>query len=237
MLWYKAWLETRARFIASLCGMVALPSYFMYNDTRGVGKTAGVDWYYGSLHTGHSMIAVMWVVAVMFLMMGGLLREKAVGTAGFTLSLPVSRMHLMEVRILFGLCQAIALAVIPWGAMFLVSTVMGKATSFYQAGFHLVLLSGGLVFFAFALLVSSVVEGEYTAPAVSFGILFADAIVLGDKPFRVLSPLTFLMGSEIFDRRTKLLTGPIPWIHVTVSILFAAVLTAMAIAVIRRREF
>ena len=123
MLWYKAWLETRARFLISLIGMVALASYYLYNESCGVGTNTGVDWYYRALHTGHCMIAVMWVAAVMFLMMGGLLREKALGTSTFTLSLPVSRTRLMEVRVLFGLSEALALALVPWLAMFLVSLI------------------------------------------------------------------------------------------------------------------
>jgi ABC-2 type transport system permease protein len=238
MLWYKAWLETRARFLVSLGGMVALSSYYIYNEAQGVGKYAGLDWYYTALHTGHGLIAVMWVAAVMFLIMGGLLREKAVGTSSFTLSLPVSRARLTGVRILFGLSQALALAVIPWGAMFLVSIVTGKATSIHQAIFHVVLLAaGGLVFFGVALLVSSLVEGEYTAPAVSFGILFADVIALGDRPLRAFSAWNFMVGSEYFNRRTELLTGSIPWIHVTVNIVLATLLSAIAIRVTDRREF
>jgi ABC-2 type transport system permease protein len=238
MLWYKSWVETRARFLVSLCGMVALSSYFVYNEGQGVGKHTGVGWYYRSLHMGHGLIAAMWVAAVMLLMMGGLLREKAAGASTFTLSLPVSRTHLMEVRILFGLCQAMALAIIPWGAMFWVSTVTGKTTAVYQALFHVVLLAGGgLVFFAVALLVSSLVEGEYTAPAISFGILFADAIAPGDRPFQAFSPWTFMVGSEYFDRKTNLLIGLIPWLHVTASVLLAALLTLIAIKVIQRRDF
>ncbi len=238
MLWFKAWMETRARFLVSLCGMVALSTYFVYQEGQGVKKYAGLDWYYRSLHMGHGLIAAMWVAAVMFLMMGGLLREKAMGTSSFTLSLPVGKTRLMEVRILLGLCQAMVLAAIPWGAMFLVSGVTGKATSIYQAAFHVVLLAGGgLVFFAVALLVSSLVEGEYTAPAVSFGILFADVIALDDRRFSAFSPWGFMVGSEYFDRRTNLLVGPIPWLHVTASVLLAALMTAIAIRVIQRREF
>jgi hypothetical protein len=238
MLWYKAWMETRARFLFSLCGMVVLPSYFIYYEARGVEKFAGLYWYYHSLHTGHGLIAAMWVAAVIFLMMGGLLREKAVGASSFTLALPVTRTRLMQVRILCGLCQAMALAVIPWVAMFLVSRATGMATSVYQAVFHVVLLAGGgLVFLALALLVSSLVEGEYTAPAVSFGILFADAIALDPRSFGAFSPWGFMVGSEYFDKKTQLLLGSIPWVHVMASILLAALLSGIAIRAVQKQEF
>ena len=34
MLWYKAWLETRSRFLISLIGMVALCSVFVLHGDR-----------------------------------------------------------------------------------------------------------------------------------------------------------------------------------------------------------
>ena len=120
MLWYKAWQETRARFLIPLCSMTALGSWYAYNEAQDV-KFARVDWYYRVLHTGHAFLVTMWVAAVLILMMGGLLRERAVGTAPFTLSLPVSRMHLMRARILVGLLESAALAIVPWAALFLAS--------------------------------------------------------------------------------------------------------------------
>jgi len=196
------------------------------------------DWYYRALHVGNGLIAAMWVAAVMFLTMGGLLRERAVGTASFTLVLPVSRMRLMRVRILAGLLQAMVLAVIPWGAMFLASRIFGVPTAISQAVFHLILLvGGGTVFFAAGLLASSVIEGEYTAPAVSFGILFADAIAFGNKTLSPVSPWNFMLGTEYFDRRSQLLLGPIPWLHVLANIGLATLLIAISVRAIQRKEF
>lgn len=238
MLWYKAWLETRSRFLISLCGMAALSSYYAFNEVQGVQRFAHADWYYRVLHIGNGLIAAMWVAAVMFLMMGGLLREQAMGTAPFTLALPVSRMRLMRVRILLGLMQAMTLAVIPWAAMFLVSRVFGSPTAISQALFHVILLTGGgTIFFAVALLVSSLVEGEYTAPAVSFGIFFADAIAFGNKTFSPYSPWNFMLGTEYFDRRNALLVGSIPWSHVLTNVLLATLLTTISVRAIQRREF
>ena len=36
MLWYKAWLETRSRFLISLIGMVALCSVLVFHGDRNV---------------------------------------------------------------------------------------------------------------------------------------------------------------------------------------------------------
>ena len=158
MLWYKAWLETRARFLISLLGIAGLCTFVVYHGDQGAMPYTKVNYYYFVLNGGHNMLCMMWAMAVTLLMMGGLLREKAIGTASFTLSLPRGRAHLMGVRICVGLIEALALAIVPWSAMFLTAILTGKANSISQAWFHLVLLvGGGLVFFGMALLVSSLV--------------------------------------------------------------------------------
>src|SRR6266496_1216778 len=102
MLWYKAWLETRSRFLISLAGIVVLCSYIVYHGDREALPSTKLSYYYHVLHGGHVALCTMWVAAVTLLMMGGLLREKAVGASSFTLSLPVSRRQLMAVRICVG---------------------------------------------------------------------------------------------------------------------------------------
>src|SRR5437879_13331334 len=50
--------------------------------------------------------------------------------------------------------------------------------SITQVGSYIVLLTGGgLVYFAMAVLVSSLVVGEYTAPAVAFGVVLLSVLV------------------------------------------------------------
>ena len=239
MLWYKAWLETRSRFLVSFFGIATLCSYNVFHGDRLVPPDYPLlSYYYSVLHESHVMLALMWVLAVTLLMMGGLLREKAAGTSSFTLALPVSRTRLMSVRICVGFIQAMALAIVPWSIMFLIACVTGKAHAIAQAGFHLVLLAGGgLVFFAMALLISSLVEGEYTAPLASFGILIAILVAIGRGPLRPFSPWWFIMGEQYIDAHTRLLVGPIPWLHLAVSVWFAALLTAISVKAVQKREF
>lgn len=238
MLWFKAWMETRARFLISLLGITALSSYIVYHGDREALPYTRIDYYYAVFQGGHFLLATMWVVAVNLLMMGGLLREKAVGASSFTLALPVSRARLMGVRIATGFVEAMALVIVPWIAMFLIGSIVGKTHDFGQASFYIILLAGGgLLFFAIALLVSSLVEGEYTAPVVSYGVVIAIAVAFSDRSLRAYNPWAFIMGAEYYDRRTALLVGPIPWMHVAVYVLLAAILTAVSVKVIQRREF
>lgn len=238
MLWYKAWLETRSRFLICLVGMTALCSFAVYHGDRQALSYTGPDYYRYVLVSGHAMLCESWVLAVTLLMMGGLMREKAVGVSSFTLALPVSRRRLMTVRIGMGLLQAFALAVVPSSAMFLIGSVIGKTHSITQAASCLVLLlGGGLLFLALALFISSLIEGEYTAPVVSFGIVIAIATLFGRPPLRAYSPLAFIIGFEYLDKHTWLLVGPIPWLHIANYLLLAAVLTAASVKVIERRQF
>src|ERR1044071_7111954 len=98
MLWYKAWLETRTRFVVSLAGMSGLAALRVYQTTRLATPDTGISYYYLTLHWGHVLLCLMWILAVALLMMRGLLREKAVGASAFTLALPVSRRRLMAAR-------------------------------------------------------------------------------------------------------------------------------------------
>ncbi|MDP8982132.1 MAG: hypothetical protein M3O35_16230 [Acidobacteriota bacterium] len=231
-------METRTRFLICLLGMMALGSYSVFHGDREALSYTRTDYYYAVLHFGHSLLATMWVVAVTLLMMGGLLREKALGASSFTLALPVSRARLMGVRVAAGLIQAMALVILPWSAIFLIGCVFGKTQSLSQAFFHVVLLAGGgLLFFAIALLVSSLVEGEYTAPIVSYGIVVAIAVALSDQSLRTYSPWSFIMGDVYYDRHTSLLVGPIPWMHVAVYVFLAAILIMLSLKAIQRREF
>jgi len=238
MLWYKAWLETRARFLISLFGILALCSYSVFHGNQEALPYTRINYYYIVLHGGHNLLATLWIVAVTLLMMGGLLREKAVGASSFTLALPVSRARLMAVRVSTGLIQAMLLVFVPWSAMFVIGAVTGKTHSISQAFFHVVLLAtGGLLFFAIALLISSLVEGEYTAPIVSFGIVMATAVAFNGASLRAYSPWGFITGGAYLSRDTALLTGSIPWTSVAIYVLLAAILIAVSVKVIQWREF
>jgi ABC-2 type transport system permease protein len=176
-------------------------------------------------------------MSVILLAMGGLLREKASGASLFTLSLPASRTRLISIRIAVALLQAILLAIVPWTAMFLVDAVFGKTHSLPQAVFRVVLLlGGGLVYFAAAILVSSLVEGEYTAPIVAFGLIILSAVALADPPLRTYSPMVFMMGSEYLDKSTVLLKGPIPWSHIAANTAVSALLLLAAVRSMQKRD-
>jgi ABC-2 type transport system permease protein len=238
MLWYKAWLETRSRFQISLLGIVGLCSFAVYIDDKNATPFDKADYYYHVLISGQMLLATMWVIAITLLMMGGLLREKASGTSSFTLALPVSRTRLMLVRIGMGLMQAAVLVIVPWSAMFLMGATVGKTHSVSLVVFCIVmLLGGGSLYFAIALLISSLVEGAYTAPIVSYGIFVALLVILGGAALRPYNPWMFISGLGYLHWQPYFSVGPIPWLHIVVTLLIALGLMGISIRAIQRRDF
>jgi ABC-2 type transport system permease protein len=234
MLWYKAWLETRSRFLIALVGCTVLCVQLV----RIVPRTAGPDETFLLLRGVHFTLVFVWTMGVTLLFIGGLLRERAVGSSSFTLSLPVSRFRLMSVRVGMGIVEALALAVIPWAGMLVAAHVAIKVTSLSLAGFQIfLLLGGGIVFMMTSLLVSSLVEGEYTAPIVSFGATIMLVYALSSKRLSPYSPWTFMMGIGYFHRQTPLAIPPIPWIYAGAFLAIAALIAIVSIKVIQRCDF
>jgi ABC-2 type transport system permease protein len=218
--------------------MVALCSVFVLHGDRDAIYDVPADYYNYVFFAGHQILVMMWALAVTLIMMGGLLREKATGSSAFTLALPVSRTRLVMVRICMGLAQAVVLAIVPWTAMFTVGSIFGKTHSVSQAAFYLVLLlGGGLVFFAMAVLISSLISGEYTAPVISFGAVIVTAVALSSAALRRYNPWEFMTGLEYLNRHTNVLVLPVPWLQAAIYIFLAALLLALSVRVIQQREF
>ena len=144
----------------------------------------------------------------------------------------------MLVRIGMGLAQAVVLAIVPWVAMFMMGTFLAKTHSASQAAFYLLLLlGGGLVFFAMAVLISSLISGEYTAPVVSFGAVIVTAVALSSATLRRYNPWEFMNGSEYLNRQTNLLVLPVPWLQAAIYVFLAGLLLALSVRVIQQKEF
>jgi hypothetical protein len=94
-----------------------------------------------------------------------------------------------------------------------------------------------MVFFAMAVLVSSLIAGEYTAPIISFGVLIFTAVGLSSQALRPYSPWDFMTGREYLNQQTNLLSFPIPWLQAMIYIVFAGLLLAVSVGVMQREEF
>ena len=183
---------------------------------------------------------LVWILCVILLGMGGLVRERAVGASSFTLALPVSRHRLVAVRIALGLFEAISLAAAPWLTILLIMESFKRPVLVSQAAFYFALLiTGGLIYFAMAVLISSLIEGEYTAPAVAYGVSILAGIVGGNAAW--LRPYAdiwrFMGGDNHLNRNTFFLSGPFPWAGAVAGLSVATVLLLASVVVIQSREF
>ena len=248
MLWYKAWLETRARFLTSLatltlfCGLfIHHALYIACSSTLPCGQGLAHPVKQQDLHflllVTQNYVVIMWVLAVALLGMGGIVREKALGTSSLTLSLPVSRTRLLAVRVALGVVQSIVLAVVPWVTIFFVSRQVGVRVNITQVGIYILLLAGGgMVYFAMAILISSLVAGEYTAPALAFGVVLLAAIGF-DMWLRRFNVWRLITGDFSIDRATYLLSPQLPWPGLLASLSAAALMLLAATIVLQKREF
>ncbi len=196
------------------------------------------------MHLAHETLSLLWIVwAVPSLMMGGLLRERSTGTALFTLALPVTRLRILGVGVALRLCQCVALVVAPCVTVFVIAATRGVALSASQTWLHIeLMLIGGAPFIAAALFVSSAIEGEYAAPAVSLSVLFADAAVLAvDKtsPFYFLrdyNPWQLMMGIPQWESYEMLLS-PIRWTQAVPGLSVALTLAILVVRSVETRDF
>lgn len=239
MLWYKAWLETRSRFLTLVATVTAVCGFFIYHAQGDIlpGWRQARD-FNRLLLVNQQILVFLWIFGVVLLGMGGIVREKAIGTSSLTLALPVSRTRLVGIRVGLGIIEAIALGVVPWTAVFIVSSLAGMPILISQVGLYLLLLvGGGLVYFAVAVLVSSVVSGEYTAPSVAYGAILVPTILSDAYLPLCLNNRRLVTGSFSVDTITFLLSGHLPWLGILASLAAAGLLLWASIMVVQRREF
>lgn len=236
MLWYKAWLETRARFLTSLAIVTVVAGFVVYHNQGDYPPEWTTD-FNRLLFVDQQILVTLWIFFVVLLGMGGIVREKAIGTSSFTLTLPISRARLLGVRVGVGIIEAIALGVVPWAAIFLIASLARMPILITQVGLYvLLLIGGGLVYLTMAVLVSSLVAGEYTAPAIAFGAVLL-LTVLFDVYLPRFSNRRLIAGDFSMDTTSYLLSGHLPWLGILASLTAAALILLASILVVQRREF
>lgn len=132
------------------------------------------------------------------------------------------------------------LAVIPWIAM---SVLYARSVPEYSSAemmFHLLLLlCGGPVFFAFALLMASIFKGEYTSTLVSAAATIVLPLnwVFNAPGVRSFNPMLFLTGDDYVDLKTNLLSGPLPVGHLAGSLAAVVLMVIASQKIIEHRDF
>jgi len=244
LLW-KAWRESRARFFSALALVILVVSYAIFISSDWLNR-------YNSFHPTEPLpysafiwsglfnwlLQAAWILGAFVLGLGGLRREGATGSALFTLALPVSRTSLLYARGATAIAESMLLALTPALLIPLLSRLTGHTYPFSQAFFFSLCMGlAGMVFLTVSLLLSSLFEGEFTAPVA--GILIVGSVFLGSKQWQLhkWSILDLMSAAGAIDPSTQYLRGPLPLLGLLLCTLASLSMLFVSIAILRRRDF
>lgn len=256
MLWHKAWLETRWRFLIGLAVMVlaACGIVFEYPGVkslmplaRNIEATVDTNTMLGRLiKEGAELQSTyrgfvwwqwvrqnflqMWTLFAVLIGSGGLISKGAAPL--FTLSLPVSRSRLVGVRAALGLAELLVLAVVPSLIVPLLSPAVGQSYSLVDAlVYSACMFVGGAVFFCLAFLLSTVF-GDLWRPLLAT-CLIAVGLSIGEGIVRESGIGIFrVMNGQLYFR-----TGSLPWLGLMTSMAASAALLFAANRNVARQDF
>lgn len=255
MLWYKAWLETRWRFLIGLVLLLFSASGIVISypsvrellpmvpqtDTSSVlgraikeaAELAATYRGYVWSHWFRENLPQAWTVLAVLLGTGGLLAQGASGGALFTLSLPITRGRLLGVRAATALLELLALALIPSLVIPVLSPTVDQSYAVVDVLVHaMCLFVGGAVFFSFAFLLSTVFTDVWRPLLIALCAAFALALV--ERTLRDVASfgLIRVMTAEAYFR-----SGALPWPGLLVSAAASLGMLYAAIKNIERQDF
>ena len=240
MLFYKAWRESRIRFLAAVIALtlwcaIVFPDMAGSTDRlvrmlRGQTFSQYIDfWVFNSL--GHGLFLLL----VMFLGVGGLLRERAHRTAIFTLALPVARAQLAGAQIAVGLGELAVLSFLPAPILQLLSWTVHQS---YVVGdamrFGLLRLICGAVVLSVTYLFSVILKGEYTAIVGCWIVLMLDGRLSSISGHDSANLLRIIQAR--WESSKPGLTGPLPWTLLSILMLISLALFAAATRITERQD-
>jgi ABC-type transport system involved in multi-copper enzyme maturation permease subunit len=246
MLWYKAWRESRIRFLLILL-------FVVYYCISGVLTERGerlrpstftpesYDVYINLIYVGRYAFYFLGFFLPL-LSMGGLLRENARGTAALSLSLPVSRRRLAGVRATLGLLQMAVLAFLPSILIPGLSPLVRESYPISAAlHFGLLRVICGMSFFALTFVFSTLFAGEYTALVLGAISNLSIVAITQSLPHR-FSMAWIMGGAPALDTPAEIhnftgLPQPFAWFSLLVVAIVGMSLFALAARITNHHDF
>ena len=237
----KVWRESRSRFFFILAALLLVTAATVFYDAKSENVVIeSKDFHEAGVRTIQGALFLFWSFSAMFLGLGGFLRERAVGTVDYTLSLPVSRTRWFLYRSLTGALQSMAAALVPALAIPLIAALSGGDFPVGDAlvlGLRLGL--GGMLFYAIGLLLSVLFAGDFTSAGIGIALVFA--VNRSTRDIVALKQLNLqdaiFLPMKVIDRHNPLLHGPMPWSGIALSFALSLVLSACAWKVTTNRDF
>ncbi len=246
MLWYKAWRESRVRFLLILLFVVFYCVSGVLTEQQDRLRLSSTwpstyDVYIYLNYVGKYAFYFL-VFFLPLLSVGGLLRENARNTATLSLSLPVSRRQLVGVRSAVGLMQMAVLAFLPSIIIPALSPLVRESYPISTAlHFGLLRVICGTAFFALAFLFSTLLAGEYTALVVSVIATLSIVQLTQLLPHR-FSMAWVMGGAPALDTAAEIhnftgLPERYAWSALFVIATIAVILFATATRIAQRQDF
>lgn len=242
MLWYKTWLETRSRFLIGLIVLMfsagstvlvypqvaqLLPAVPEMQLGGAVGRQVREALELSRTYEGYvwlqwfvNNMPKTWALFAILLGAGGLLSQSTRGGAMFTLSLPVSRERLLDIRAGAVLAELLVLAVVPSLLIVVLSPTVGQNFSLVDAlVYGLCAFIAGTVLFSLTFLLSTVFDDIWRPPLIVVGL--ATCVSFMEQAVQGLSRYSLfgVMSAESYFR-----DGAVPWLGLVIT---AAISTAM----------
>jgi ABC-2 type transport system permease protein len=255
MLWYKAWLETRWRFLIGLLILMfsswavvlgypqvlrLLPLVPTENVSSELGRQIKEAAELARTFGGYvwsqwfrQNLPQTWTVFAVLLGTGGLLAQGAGGGALFTLSLPITRSRLLTVRAATALAELFALALVPSLLLSVLAPTIGQSYSIVDALIHAAcLFVGGAVFFSLAFLLSTVFPDVWRPLLIAL----CAAFLLGIAG-QFARDLTYVDVFRVMSAETYFRSGAVPWAGLVASAVLSVVMLLASVRTIARQDF
>lgn len=235
MLWWKEWRERRGRFLL----MIAFFAAFIIVVFRRGSPVMDTEEIYHDFY-------VLWVPLLFFILVppllgtGSLLQERGSGTAGLSLSVPVSRLRIVCVRAALGIVEFAALCLVPAVLIPVLSAIKGDAYPFSSAlHFAVIWIVCGAALFAMSFLFSAVLAGQYAGLTASIVTILTYYYVTDTPRFFRFSMAPIIVGLNAIVPGTapEGLPESFPWLDLSIIAVVAAVLFALATQITLRQDF
>ncbi len=255
MLWYKTWLETRSRFLIGLVVLMfsagstvwiypqlsqLLPALPEVELNGPIGRQVRESLELSRTYEGYvwlqwfvNNMPKTWALFAILLGAGGLLSQSTRGGAMFTLSLPVSRERLLDVRAGAVLAELLVLAIVPSLLVVLLSPAVGQSYSLGDAlVYSLCMFIAGTVLFSLTFLLSTVFTDLWRPPlivvAVATCVSFMEQAVQGLSRYSLFG----VMSAESYFR-----DGAVPWAGLAITASSSLAMLYLARINVARHDF
>ena len=258
-LCHKAWLETRTRVATGAIVIVALCAFMVFVHPRmmiqwPLDKIQHPEWHdppwWDRVHTDypfflwhylyHDMLQKAFMVFAVLLGVGGLGREAAHGTAGFTLSLPVARKTIVLSRAAIGATELVALGAVAALTILACSFAIGEPYAASHAFLHAGLIAlAAIALLVVSLLVASIVEGEHAPALIGLaGVGMFNYVMApytdGGPPHGVIRAFDFVGVMAGGEGAT---VADVPWAGLAITVIAGALALGRAVRVSSTHDY